>query len=199
MKCLICHGPHRAADCPTRTSGGAAGNMQLATVEEEEVQCFVSHLQSEESGAMMVASTELAQLTLFVMEDLFGYAIVDTGATKSMAGLSQMEWLQEAVFSELGEDMVQFDHSVITNFTYANGSKGRSLGRCGIPHPLALTSEVGSCLWFTMVDSPSPTLLGLDCLEASDACCRDGALEFPDGHREPLLKLRSGHWGLPLL
>ena len=40
---------------------------------------------------------------LFVAEDIFGYAIVDTGATKSMTSFKQMEWLQNLFYSFYGK------------------------------------------------------------------------------------------------
>ena len=69
----------------------------------------------------------------------------------------------------------------------------------GAPHPLGLEEQQG-LIWFTVVPTASPTLLGLDYLEAAGADFEHkGYLTFPDGHREPLTRLRSGHWGLPIL
>ena len=108
------------------------------------------------------------ELAYFCMEDLFGYAIIDTGTTKSMAGLAQIEWLQNKAFEYLQHDCIETDTSVVTHFTYANGTRGSSLGRAGVPHPLPLVQHHG-CIWFTMVETPSPTLLGLDYLDAAGA------------------------------
>ena len=213
MKCLICHGPHRAADCPTRAAGGASGNnMNIGAVQEEAVACFISHwveedqLQpalgaptTEREGAAMMVVDLPTELAYFCMEDLYGYTIIDTGATKSMAGLSQIQWIQDQVFSAMQEDPLELDNSVITTFTYVNGPRGKSLGKAGIPHPLALKSH-GDCLWFTMVETPSPTLIGLDYLDAAGASPKaNGMLEYADGHQEPMTRLRSGHWGIPLM
>ena len=55
----------------------------------------------EREGALMVVDLP-TELAYFCMEDLFGYAIIDTGATKSMAGLSQIAWIQDKVFEEMG-------------------------------------------------------------------------------------------------
>ena len=66
-------------------------------------------------------------------------------------------------------------------------------------HPLGLEAQQG-LIWFTVVPTASPTLLGLDYIEASGAdFSPKGFLKFPDGHEEPLTRLRSGHWGLPRL
>ena len=116
-----------------------------------------------------------------------------------MAGLDQMQWLQGTVIEHTGEDLVQVDPTSRTIFTYASSTKGESYGRVGAPHPLGLTAQRG-LIWFTMVPTASPTRLGLDYLEAAGADFEHtGFLSFPDGHREPLVKLRSGHWALPLL
>ena len=73
------------------------------------------------------------------------------------------------------------------------------MGVGGIPHPLGLQSNGGK-LWFALVATESPMLLGLDYLkEAKASVTHDGYLEYADGHREKLEPLRSGHWGLPLL
>ena len=67
------------------------------------------------------------------------------------------------------------------------------------PIPIGLSALQGLS-WFTIVPTASPTLLCLDYLEATWADFEHkGFLSFPDGHREPLVKLRSGHWALPLL
>ena len=103
------------------------------------------------------------------------------------------------MFDATGEDPLAVDNSLRTRFTYANGSKGWSLGRVGIPHPLGLLNTEGK-IWFTMVDTPSPTLLGLDYLEAANAHLEQGRLVYEDdGHEEPLERLATGHWGLPLI
>ena len=74
-----------------------------------------------------------------------------------------------------------------------------SVGAGGVPHPLGLSSRGGK-LWFSVVDSDSPMLLGLDYLkEARADVTHDGFLEFADGHREKLTPMRSGHWGLAIL
>ena len=55
-------------------------------------------------------------------------------------------------------------------------------------------------IWCTVVPTASPTLLGLDYIEAAGAdFSPQGFLRFPDGHHEPLTRLPSGHWGLPLI
>ena len=121
--------------------------MNIGGVQAEGSACFVSHWVENgaeepasetplvaQEGAMMVVDIP-AKLACFVMEDCFGFAIVDTGATRSMAGIAQMEWLQERVYEVLGEDPLELDNSTLTNFTYTNGTNGRSLGKTGIPTP----------------------------------------------------------------
>ena len=173
--------------------------MNIGAMEEENY--FVQSW--EEDGASVSVGTAMAStagehMTCFSMEDNYGYAIVDTGATKSMAGLRQMEWLQDEIIKELDEDKLEIDETRRTRFTYANGEKGESFGRVGVPHPAALVSHQGF-IWFTMVETPSPTLLGLDHLEAADCWPRGSQLVYGDGHVEDLVRLRSGHWALPLL
>ena len=138
-------------------------------------------------------------LMFFVFEDMQGYAIVDTGATKSMTGLDLMCFVQEAAYSALGEDLLLVDLDQKTRFTFANNSQGLSSGRVGVPHPIGLDEE-GGAIWFALV-TQGPTLLGMDYILAAGADVRNRAacLEFPDGHCEPLTRLRSGHLGLPLL
>ena len=89
--------------------------------------------------------------------------------------------------------------SVKVNFTYANNTRGSSLGMAGLPHPLALQSQK-SCLWFSLVPTESPMILGLDYLKAAKATVTyDGKLVYQDGHVEQLKEMPSGHWGLALI
>ena len=136
---------------------------------------------SSKKEALMVVDLP-TELAYFCMEDIFSYAIIDTGATRSMAGLSHIAWTQDKVFEEMGAGPLELDSSVVTTFTYANGPRFCSLGNEGIPHPLALASQHG-CLWFMMVETLSFALLGLDYLDAAGASCNpEGVLEYTDGH-----------------
>ena len=96
MRCLICNGPHRAIECPTRNQVGAHGN---GAVVEEHVNGFAMGVDIEVSSAFAVGN-------FFVAEDIYGYAIVDTGATKSMSSFKQMEWLQDLLCGIWGEDVM---------------------------------------------------------------------------------------------
>ena len=58
----------------------------------------------------------------------------------------------------------------------------------------------GCKIWFTVVPTASPTLLGLDYINHAQASLDpEGYLRYKDGHLELLKKLRSGHWGLCLI
>ena len=108
-------------------------------------------------------------------------------------------YLQEQAIEALGPDEIEYDASVNITFTYANSTKGKSLGAAGVPHPLALKAQ-GDCLRFALAPTSSPALLGLDYLKAAEAdVAHDGFQAYSDGHREKLTALPSGHWGLPLL
>ena len=80
---------------------------------------------TRECAAMMTLAIPV-EMAYFCMDDLYGYAIVDTGATKSMAGLQQVTWLQDMIFETLECDMISVDNTKKTRFTYANGQKGES-------------------------------------------------------------------------
>ena len=177
--------------------------MQIGAVTEEAACGFVSHVEGEEAegpdGSTAAALALTEHSIFFNFDEILGFAIVDTGATRSMAGIRQFIWLQDLLNKELGHDPLEIDETKVTTFTYANGAKGSSYGRCGVPHPVAL-EEQGGVLWFTLVETDSPTLLGLDYLSAAGAdCLSSGVLSFPDGHQEPLVQLKSGHWALPLV
>ena len=172
--------------------------MDVGAVASEEAGYFVASWDSdgaavEEHSALTVISRAAS---LFTMEDIYGYAVLDSGCTLSMTGLEQMTWLQDKLLEEIQEDPLAIDDTVKIRFTYANGTKGLSFGQVGIPHPLGLEAR-GGYLWFTMVKTPSPTLLGLDYMEAAGCWQEHGELVYYDSYREPLVRLRSGHWGLP--
>ncbi|CAK0838383.1 unnamed protein product, partial [Prorocentrum cordatum] len=128
-----------------------------------------------------------------------GYAIVDAGSAGCMGGANPIAHLQQQVLATIESDEIKYDENVEIIFTYANKTKGKSLGAAGVPHPLAMKAR-GDCLWFALVPTASPTLLGLDCLKAAEAdVTHDGFLVRSDGHREKLMALPIGRWGLPLL
>ena len=77
----------------------------------------------------------------FNMDEMRGFAIVDSGAKESMGGIEQMEWLQEPVAALLGENPSLIDEKATTKFTYTKSTKGSSYGRAGVPHSLALESR----------------------------------------------------------
>ncbi|CAK0857206.1 unnamed protein product, partial [Prorocentrum cordatum] len=104
----------------------------------------------------------------WVQEEMVGYAIIGTGATKSMIGLELATSIPDVIIQETSEDHVEMDYSKTAKFTYAGGGKGGSIGRFGLEHLVALVEDK-SKLWFDLVESKSPMLLGLDCLEKSGA------------------------------
>ena len=74
-------------------------------------------------------------LSCFAEADLRGYAIIDSGATKSMSGASLFTYLQEQIFESQGSDLVEIDYNDKTRFTYANNTKGASIGKRWDPPP----------------------------------------------------------------
>ena len=202
LRCLICRGPHKTVDCPHKHKSDQQMSSSGVVIEELDESTSlagcVAHWDGPEGQAEPVSSA-LVLHALFTMADLVGYAIVDSGATRSMSGINLIAYLQEQICKALGSDEIEFDETVKITFTYANSTKGKSLGAAGVPHPLALSAQRG-CLWFALVPTSSPTLLGLDYLKAAEAdVTHDGYLVYSDGHREALTALPSGHWGLPLL
>ena len=140
------------------------------------------------------------QWIFWTQADMIGLAIVDTGATKSMIGLKLAEGIQDMLLEQLGEDPIEMDYTKITRFTYAGGAKGQSIGKMGIEHPVALHKDKDR-LWFNLVTTDSPMLLGLDYLDDAGAEVHRarGVLIFEDGHEEPLVRLPSGHLALQVL
>ncbi|CAK0825958.1 unnamed protein product, partial [Prorocentrum cordatum] len=159
VKCLICQGPHQAADCPRRGNTGTDGNnMQMAT------QCFVDAVDAEQNNYSNEGDVQEAGQAGWAHEEMVGYTITDTGTSKSMIGMDLALANQETIVTETGLDQVEVDYTKKTNFTYAGGEKGQSIGRFGFEHPIAL-AEDKSKLWFDLVEKKSPILLGLDYLE----------------------------------
>ncbi|CAK0878160.1 unnamed protein product, partial [Prorocentrum cordatum] len=101
-------------------------------------------------------SSMTVQRAFFTMRDMVRYAIVDSGATRSMSGVNLVGYLQEQVLLALGSDEIKYHES-----------------------------EPGDCLRFALVPTSSPTLLGLDYLKAAAAdITHDGLLVYSDSHRE---------------
>jgi len=138
---------------------------------------------------------------LFVAEDIFGFAIIDTGATRSMTSVKQMDWLQNYMYSVHGSDVLATKEANM-KFYFAGGGDGAScINMVGVPHDWGLKGDEGY-IWFAMMPTDSPTLLGLDWIEAAGFMLdsKEGILRH--GTREhltvPLRRLTTGHWGLPL-
>ncbi|CAK0864194.1 unnamed protein product, partial [Prorocentrum cordatum] len=164
IKCLICQGPHRAVDCPKRLSTGVDGNnMQMATGQVG----FVD-VETDETNHSNEGIPPQDGQAGWVHEEMVGYAIIDTGASKSMIGLDLAMAIQDTILEETGSDQVTMDYSKTTKFTYAGGEKGQSIGKFGFEHPVALVEDDNK-LWFDLVETKSPMLLGLDYLEKSGA------------------------------
>ena len=193
VRCLICNGPHRAIECPTRSQVGSHGNGAVA---EEHGNCFAGFAMGID------VSTAFAVGNFFVAEDIYGYAIVDTGATKSMTSFKQMEWLQELLCGLYDEDVMGRAPANV-RFHFAGGGEAtQCAGMIGVPHDLGLEGDEGY-IWFAAVpNANSPTLLGLDWLEAAgfNVNSIEGILENSAGGIQiPLHRLPTGHWGLPLV
>ena len=86
----------------------------------------------------------------FIAASMKGYAIVDTGATKSKSGIELLLHCQETLQKQIGEDVVLVDPEAATRLTYSNGANDQSFGRVGIPHRCGLAKHQ-HCIWFTAV------------------------------------------------
>ena len=168
------------------------GNFSLVCFETERIKDAVTGIFSNSEMAEAYSG--------FIAASMKGYAIVDTGATKSMSGIELLLHCQETLQRQAGEDIVLVDPEATTRFTYANGASDQSFGRVGIPHRCGLESD-HHCIWFTAVPTKSPTLLGLDWLNAAGASLNTmtGVLHVQDGYQEPCTRLPTGHWALGLL
>ena len=137
---------------------------------------------------------------LFVAEDIYGFAIVDTGVTRSMTSVKQMDWLQDHLFSVHGHDVLATKEAKV-KFYFAGGGAGATCHNLvGVPHAWALRGD-GGYIWFAMMPTESPTLLGLDWIEAAGFMMdsTEGVLRHRSGRWDvPLQRLPTGHWGLAL-
>ena len=187
-KCLKCGKTgHVTKDCPELKGGrpsfsGFVGcvSYHIMDIHEKDIHIF---------GAF----------SFFNMSECFGKVIVDSGASQSMAGLPWLLAVQDEIFSQYGEDLVDVDPSYRAEFTFANGAKDSSLGRITIP---AFISEISGKLTFTGLDKPGPALLGMDHLQALGFCvdfetgrCVVKAL----GQDFQLPRLANGHLVLDIL
>lgn len=194
MRCLICNGPHRAVECPQRGQSSASGSGMAAAADQQ--------LQGQLQGFVMSMALGAATGLLFVAEDIFGYAIVDSGATRSMTSNKQMQWLQDFLFSLMNEDVLRSRESAARFYFAGGGGPSTTQRAVGVPLYLGLEGDDG-CIWFSMMDSPmSPTLLGLDWIESSGFMVDtiDGYLRHKyTGETVELDRLPTGHWGLSFL
>ena len=148
------------------------------------------------------ASTAFAVGNFFVAEDIYGYAIVDTGATKSMTSFKQMEWLQEYLCGMCGEDVMGRAPANVRFHFAGGGESTQRAGMIGVSHELGLEGDEGYIWFAAMPNTSSPTLLGLDWMEAASFNVNsiEGILENRAERIEiPLHRLPTGHWGLPLV
>ena len=148
----------------------------------------------------MESAEAFSNLACFVAEDIYGYAIVDTGATKSMTSVKQMQWLQDYLFGLYDKDGIAKREGNTRFFFAGGGAPTTSAGLVGVPHELGLAGDRGY-IWFAMMTSDgSPTLLGLDWIEAAGYVVDTvrGVMTGPTSSVQ-LDRLPTGHWGLALV
>ena len=105
-------------------------------------QRFVDAVEADETNRSNEGTPPDEGLTGWVHKETAGYAIIYTGATKSM---------------------IETDYSKNTKLTCANGEKGESLGKFGVEHPTALVEDNQTLwFWFDLVETKSPMPLGLN-------------------------------------
>ncbi|CAK0824284.1 unnamed protein product, partial [Prorocentrum cordatum] len=104
IKCLICQGPHRAVDCPKRGNTGNDGNnMQMAA------QGFVDAEDDVENNYGNEGNAPEDGQAGWVHEEMVGYAIIDTGASKSMIGIDLAAAIQHPVALVEDDNKLRFD------------------------------------------------------------------------------------------
>ena len=78
---------------------------------------------------------------LFVAEDTFGFATIDTGSTRSMTSVKQMDWLQNYMYSVHGSDVLATKEANM-KFYFAGGGDGAiCINMVGIPHDWGLKGD----------------------------------------------------------
>ena len=103
----------------------------------EAVAACVSHWESENEWVLATSPHLALGLSFFSEADLRGYAIVDCGATKSMSGVALFDFVRDEIYAAYGQDMTELDCKERARLTDANNTTGKSVGKGGIPHPMA--------------------------------------------------------------
>ena len=123
----------------------------------------------------------------FRIEALHGFAIVDSGATRSMSGVQEVTFAQEKARTAHGFDSVEMHETTRMMFTFAPNMKEVSL------------ALAGGTTAFSAVYVGARTLSGpagaLKISKPSECVSR----VFADGHHDLLTRLKSGRWGFPPL
>ena len=129
-----------------------------------------------------------------------GAMIVDTGATKNVAGIQSAEDLQTcARKAGLGES--RMDIEAKRQFSFGNGSSQPSLGTATIP---CRPDEQIEDMDLHVLEAESPLLLGMPFLRQHKAILDTGdnpAIYFMagSGKRRPLIELPTGHLALQVV
>ena len=119
-------------DCPTRCETGNGGNNTQIDFEQG----------LSEDGTEAVADGQWLrailphmpwELAMFAQEDLQGYAIMDSGATKSMSGAGMFENVRDSMCAAHDNNLSEIDDNDHTKFTYANDTGGMNVGTRGTP------------------------------------------------------------------
>ncbi|CAK0911874.1 unnamed protein product [Prorocentrum cordatum] len=168
--CLLCGEPgHKARDCPNRGNGGAQGERRRAfnsfvgaadgyskKVEFEDVQDVFIGTVNDEGEAKDGDEEGLDEFVAFSMDDCKGYALLDGGASRSVGGVEQLEYVNE----RLSEPMeVSPDKSL--GFSFAGGDRADAPSRATF-NVKVLNDEAVSIY---VLDRQSPVLLGIDMLK----------------------------------
>ncbi|CAK0855319.1 unnamed protein product [Prorocentrum cordatum] len=167
--CLLCGEPGRKArDCPNRGKG-AQGERRRAfnsfvgaadgyskKVEFEDVQDVFVGTVNDEGESKDCDEEELDEFAAFSMDDCKGYALLDGGASRSVGGAEQLEYVNE----RLSEPMeVSPDKSL--GFSFAGGDRADAPSRVTF-NVKVLNDEAVSIY---VLDRKSPVLLGIDMLK----------------------------------
>ncbi|CAK0907413.1 unnamed protein product [Prorocentrum cordatum] len=168
--CLLCGEPgHKARDCPNRGNGGAQGERRRAfnsfvgaadgyskKVEFEDVQDVFIGTVNDEGESKDGDEEGLDEFVAFSMDDCKGYALLDGGASRSVGGVEQLEYVNE----RLSEPMeVSPDKSL--GFSFAGGDRADAPSRVTF-NVKVLNDEAVSIY---VLDRQSPVLLGIDMLK----------------------------------
>ena len=155
ITCFKCGGPHKIAQCPDR-HGPSKASINVAEEHEAPFVCF-------HEGDQCMAVTEVGNRKSTSEAIAAGLAVVDGGATKTLASVHALEAIQEGNLKKYQHDrVIHVDPSNRPSFGFGNSSRDTCCSTTTLQ--VSADSKPGHLTIHTLDRGTGPVLLSVETL-----------------------------------